>query len=158
MKGKKIDFDEVKDFMKEMGPDTKVFFGADSERYKKNGKWYADFICVIVVHIDGCKGGKIFAEVTTELDHDQRKDRPFNRLMTEAMKVAELYLRTKEAFYDFETEIHLDIASDEAQGSHCAAQAAVGYIRGTCNMTPRLKPDSWSASFCADRAREIGVA
>lgn len=152
---KKIDLRELEAFMSTMDPETKVFFGADSERVKVNGKWYADYFCVIVVHIGGAHGGKIFCEISREMDYDQKKDRPFNRLMTEAQKLSELYLRTKEVFYDFECELHLDIASDEKQGSHCAASAAIGYIRGTCNVIPILKNNSWAASFAADRGREF---
>lgn len=152
---KKITIEELQEFMKGVGPNTKIFYGADSERYKHNGVWYADYFCVIVIHVDGCHGAKVFAEVSTEVDHDQKVDRPFNRLMTETQKVAELFLRTKDVFYDFLVEVHLDIAKDERWGSNCAAQAATGYIKGVCNLTPVLKNDSFAASFCADRGREF---
>lgn len=34
-------------------------------------------------------------------------------------------------------------------------QAATGYIKGVCQVTPILKNDSFAASFCADRGREF---
>lgn len=155
MYGKKITIEELQDFMKGVGPDTTIYYGSDSVRYKDHGVWYADITCVIVIHIDGCHGGKVFAEVTKEKDYDQKVDRPFNRLMTEAQKIAELYLRTKEVFYDYMVEVHLDINSEESAGSFCAAKAAVGYIQGVCNVTPILKPDAFAASFGADRGGDF---
>lgn len=152
---KQIAIEALQKYMENVGPDTKIFYGADSTRYKTNGIWYADYTCVIVIHIDGCHGGKVFAEVSREKDHDQKVDRPFTRLMTEAQKVAELYLRTKEVFYDYLVEIHLDIASNESMGSFCAAKAAVGYIQSLCQVTPLLKPDSFAASFGADRGADF---
>ena len=34
-------------------------------------------------------------------------------------------------------------------------QQAIGYIKGTCNVTPMVKPDAPAASFCADRLKRI---
>lgn len=159
---KRIDIEELKRFLATCGPDTKVYLGADSERYKKGGVWHADYILACVVHIDGRRGCKLFGEVHTERDHDQKVNRPFNRMMTEARLVADLYLRLKEVLYDFEVEVHLDISSAEENGSNVAAQAAVGYIKAMCNVTPILKSKdgfgggpSFAASFAADRLREF---
>lgn len=160
--GKRIDLEEIRAFLTKCGPDTKVYIGTDSERFKHEGVWFADFITAIVIHIDGCKGARVFGEVTREKDYDQRKDRPFNRMMTEAKKSAEMFLKCQELFYDFEVEVHLDIAADESNGSNVAAQAAVGYIKAMCNVTPILKSKdgfgggpSFAASFAADRLKEI---
>jgi predicted RNase H-related nuclease YkuK (DUF458 family) len=161
-KSKVIDIEELREFLATCGPDTKVYLGADSERYRKGGVWFADYILACVVHIDGRKGCKLFGEIQTERDYDQKVNRPFNRMMTEARKVADLYLKLKEVLYDFEVEVHLDISSDEMNGSNCAASAAVGYIRAMCNVTPILKSHkgegggpSFAASFAADRLREF---
>lgn len=160
--GKKINLEEVAEFLTRCGPETKVYIGTDSERFKHLGVWYADYITAIVIHIDGCKGAKVFGEVNREKDFDQRKDRPFNRMMTEAKRSAEMYLKCKELFYDFEVEVHLDISSVGENGSNVAAQAAVGYIKAMCNVTPILKSSngfgggpSFAASFAADRLKEI---
>ena len=61
---------EVKNFIESQSPETKIYLGADSERYKHNGKWYADYTIAVVVHIDGRHGCKIFGEVQTERDFD----------------------------------------------------------------------------------------
>lgn len=155
MTHQKIDIEEIRQFMSTMGPDTKVYIGCDSERFKSKGVWYADYILAIVVHMDGRRGCKVFGEVQREKDYDQKVNRPFNRMMTEAAKAADLYLKMKEVFYDFEVEVHLDINPNENFGSSCAATAAVGYIRGMCNVTPLVKPNAFAASYAADRLKEV---
>jgi predicted RNase H-related nuclease YkuK (DUF458 family) len=155
MKKNAIDIEELTAFMETCSPETKVYLGCDSERFKKDGVWYADYILAIVVHIDGHRGARIFSEVQREVDVDHHKARPFNRMMTEAYKVAALYMKLKDVFYDFEVEVHLDINPKESHGSNCAFQAAVGYIRGTCNTTPKCKPEAFAASYAADRAKEL---
>ena len=70
---KTINIDEVKEYISKQGPSTKIYIGADSERVRRNEKWYADYTLAIVVHIDGCHGCKIFGEVQTELDYDQKR-------------------------------------------------------------------------------------
>jgi predicted RNase H-related nuclease YkuK (DUF458 family) len=86
----KIDIEEIRQFMSTMGPETKVYIGCDSERFKSKGVWYADYILAIVVHMDGRRGCKVFGEVQREKDYDQKVNRPFNRMMTEAAKAADL--------------------------------------------------------------------
>lgn len=155
MTARKIDIEEIRAFMANMSPETKVYLGCDSERFKSKGVWYADYILSVVVHVDGRKGCRIFGEVQREKDYDQKVHRPFNRMMTETAKVAELYLKMKDVFYDFEVEVHLDINPNENFGSSCAAQAAIGYIRGMCNVTPMVKPNAFAASYAADRLKEV---
>lgn len=152
---RKIDKDEIAKFLETCGPNTKVYLGCDSERFKIKGVWHADFILVCVVHIDGLHGCKVFAEVQREKDFDQNKAKPFNRMMGEVYRVAELYQELKEVLHDFEVMVHLDINPKEGAGSNVAYQAAVGYIKGTCNVVPMCKPDAWAASFGADRAKEM---
>lgn len=152
----KLDLDEVRDFLSSQGPNTKVYLGCDSERFKMKGKWYADYVLAIVIHIDGSKGCKIFGEVQRELDYVQDVSRPFSRMMTEAYKVSDLYLKLQDILHDFEVEVHIDINPNENAGSNCAYQAAMGYIKGVCNVTPIAKPDAFAASYAADRLKELG--
>ena len=152
---KNFDLEEVKQFLATQGPDTKVYLGADSERMKRNGKWYADYTLAIVVHIDGCHGCKIFGEVQTELDYDYKASKPSMRLMNEVYKVAELYQKLVDAIGDKEVEIHLDINPDLKHNSSIVIQQAVGYIKGVCNVVPMVKPNAFAASYCADRMKDI---
>lgn len=152
---KPLNIDEVKAFISEQSEETKVYLGADSERFKIDGKWYADYALVVVVHMNGKNGCRIFGSVERELDYDQRKDRPAGRLMNEVYKVSELFQKLEDVLYDRHVEVHLDINPDEVHGSSCVVQQAIGYIRGTCNVVPMVKPQAFAASYAADRFSEI---
>ena len=150
-----LNIEEVIKYINSQTPETRVYLGADSERYNRKGKWYADYTLAVVVHKDGCHGCKIFGEVITEIDYDGKRDKPVLRLMTEVYKVAELYLKLVDALVDRHVEIHLDINPDEQHASNAVVQQAIGYIRGVCFMTPQIKPEAFAASFAADRMKEV---
>lgn len=147
----KLNIEEFENFVKSCPLNTKIYIGADSEKFKIQGKWYADYTVAVVVHIAGKHGCRVFGETTREIDYDKAKNRPRTRLMTEVYKAAEMYLRLKDILYDYEVEVHLDISSDPKHGSNCVIQEAIGYIRGMCNVIPLVKPNSWAASYVADR-------
>ena len=153
---KRINEQDLREFMATQGPETKVYFGCDSERHKVNGKWFADYITVIVVHIDGRHGCRIFAQVDREADYDGDASKPFQRMMTEARLVTELHQKFKDVFEDFEVYIHLDCNPKKTAGSSIAADAAAGYVKGVTQVEPLLKPNAFAASYAADRARELG--
>lgn len=152
---KKMDVEAVKAFISEQSPTTRIYVGGDSERHKIGGVWYADYAVCVVVHFDGCRGGRLFGEVTRERDYHDKKGAGRVRLMNEVYKIAEMWNRIKDAIGDREFEIHLDINSKKGTGSNAVMDEAIGYIRGTCNVIPMIKPDSPAASFCADRFAEI---
>jgi predicted RNase H-related nuclease YkuK (DUF458 family) len=158
MKMKKLNLEEVKEYILAQSPETKIYLGADSERFNMNGVWYADYTTAIVIHIDGRHGCKIFGEITRERDYDQRKDRPSMRLMNEVYKVSELFQSLADVLEDRYVEVHLDINPNEMHGSSCVIQQAVGYIRGTCNVIPMVKPRAFAASYAADRLKEVLAA
>jgi predicted RNase H-related nuclease YkuK (DUF458 family) len=154
----KMDIDEVKNFILAQSPSTKVYIGADSERFKVNGQWHADYTLAVVVHIDGRHGCKIFGEVQRELDYDQKKSKPAMRLMNEVYKVSALFQELAPVLEDRHVEVHLDINPDERFGSSCVVQQAIGYIKGTCNVTPMVKPRAFAASYAADRLKHVLAA
>jgi predicted RNase H-related nuclease YkuK (DUF458 family) len=152
---KQINIAEVKNFIDAQGPDTKVYLGADSERIKVDGVWYADYTLAIVVHIDGRHGCKIFGEVSRERDYDYKASKPSMRLMNEVYKVSDLFQKLQDVLEDRHVEVHLDINPNEMYGSSCVVQQAIGYIKGTCNVTPMVKPRAFAASYAADRLKEV---
>ena len=154
---KTMNIDEVINYIKAQSPETRVYLGADSERYRKNNRWVADYTLAVVIHLDGRHGCKIFGEVQTEVDYDQRQDRPVIRLMNEVHKVSELFLKLADALVDRHVEIHLDINPGEEHASNLVVQQAIGYIRGVCQMTPQIKPNAFAASVAADRLKEVLV-
>ena len=154
----KIDVNLVRDFIQAQGAGTRIYLGADSERYKQNRVWWAEYTTVVVVHINGKNGCKIFGEMDRERDYDQRSDRPSMRLMNEVYRVSELFQRLAPVLEDREVEVHLDLNPDEMHGSSCVVQQAIGYIRGTCNVIPMIKPNAFAASYAADRLRGLTKA
>lgn len=151
----KLNIQEVKDFIQAQSPDTKIYLGADSERFRMDGKWYADYTLAVVVHIDGRHGCKIFGEVQRELDYDHKKNKPALRLMNEVYKVADLFHELIDVLEDRHVEVHLDINPDEHYGSSCVVQQAIGYIKGTCDVVPMVKPKAFAASYAADRLKHV---
>jgi hypothetical protein len=152
---KQIDIEEVRQFIAEQTPETKIYIGGDSERFNIGTDWYADYIMVVVVHINGNNGCKIFGEVVRERDYDQKRNKPRMRLMNEVYKIAELYLKLHDVLEDREVEVHLDINPDDMHGSSCVIQEATGYIRGMCNVIPMVKPNAFAASYAADRYKSF---
>lgn len=157
MTTQRIDIPTVAAFIAAQGPDTKVYIGADSVRFRHKGQWVADYTTVVVVHIDGLHGCKVFGQIDREAVYDARKDRPALRLMTEVYKVTELYLALAEAIGDRYVEVHLDLNPDEVHGSSCVVQQAVGYVKGVCGVDPKVKPDAFAASYAADRYKLVVV-
>lgn len=154
----KIDVDQVERFIAAQGPGTKIYLGADSERFRESRVWWAEYTTVVVVHINSKHGCKIFGEVDRERDYDQRSDRPSMRLMNEVYRVSELFQRLAPVLTDRPVEVHLDINPNEMHASSCVVQQAIGYIRGTCNVIPMVKPQAFAASYAADRLRGLSLA
>ena len=148
---KKLDIASVAEFIREQTPETRIYLGCDSERIKIDGVWYADYVLAIVVHINGNNGCKLFGEVHRERVWDAKPGKPAMRLMTEVYKVSELYLKLADVLEGREVEVHLDINPDEMHGSSCVLSQAIGYIKGTCNVIPFVKPHAFAASYAADR-------
>lgn len=152
---RKFDIDAIKTFIDAQSPETRIYIGVDSERIKIGKVWHADYTSVIVVHVDGKHGCKLFGEVVRERDYDQKANRPNTRLMTEVYKVSELYLKLADVLEDRQVEVHLDINPNEYHASSNVVSQAIGYIRGTCNVVPLVKPDAFAASYAADRFKSL---
>lgn len=147
---KRINVEEIRDFIYKQSSDSKIYIGCDSLKMKKKGVWYAEYALVAIVHIDGSKGCKVFGEIQLERDYDQKKDRPSLRLMTEVYKVSELYLKLADVIVDRDIEVHLDLNLDKKHNSSIVVQQAIGYVRGVCQTDPLVKPNSWAATTAAD--------
>ena len=155
---KPIDVDAVKKFIDAQSAETQIYLGCDSERVKLHTGWWADYTLAVVVHINGNNGCKIFGEVQRERDYDQRIGRPALRLMNEVYKVSDLYQKLSDVLINRLVEVHLDINPDEKHGSNCVITQAIGYIKGTCNVTPLVKPYAFAASCAADRFKGLAGA
>ena len=155
---KKLDLKYVSEFIQAQTPETRIYIGCDSERIKIDGEWWADYVLAIVVHINGNNGCKLFGEVHRERVYDKKPGKPAMRLMTEVYKVSELYLKLADVLEHRNVEVHLDINPDEMHGSSCVISQAIGYIKGTCNVIPFVKPQAFAASYAADRLKGLKAA
>jgi predicted RNase H-related nuclease YkuK (DUF458 family) len=145
-----VQIEQMVDLLITLGPDTKIYLGCDSVRYRKNNRTWARFATVAIVHMNGKNGCRIFSNVSHEPDYDVKSARPKIRMMNEVMKVCALYTQLAGFIDEFDVEIHLDINTNPLYGSNCAATEAAGYVLGMTGIEPKLKPDSWAASFGAD--------
>lgn len=150
----KLDIQEVVDFINSQEANTKIYLGADSERILVNDKYVVDYMLVVVVHINGRNGAKVFGEVQREESYDRDLSKPKTRLITEVYKVATLYLEL-EPLIAHDMSIHLDLNPDTMHGSSCVISEAIGYIKGVCGIEPKVKPEAWAASICADRLKSL---
>lgn len=148
--------DETKRKIQEASAESKIYFGADSERVNIDGVWYVDYLICVILHEDGCHGASvIYGSVERERDYDKTLNRPFQRLFTEVMKIGDLYMKLSDVLEDRDVSIHLDLNPDKKHGSSCAVQEAIGYIKGVCGIDPVIKPHSWAASIAADRLKTM---
>lgn len=150
-----MDIEEVRKYIQESSNESKIYFGADSERINVDGVWYVDYLLVVVVHINGKNGCKVFGDVQRERDYDKNLGKPRLRLFNEVVKIGELYLKLVDDLGDREVSVHLDLNPNEMFGSSCVISEAVGYIKGVCGIEPKVKPHSWAASICADRLKTL---
>jgi hypothetical protein len=149
----KIDIDELKTFIESQPETSKIYIGCDSFRHKKGGQWYASYTTVVVVHIGGRHGCRVFGDIETEPDYDQKKSRPAMRLMNEVYKAVSWFEKILPYCGNREVELHLDINPNKLHGSSCVVEQAVGYVRGVAGLDPKVKPDGWAATHCADHFR-----
>ena len=146
----KYDEDTVRQELAAAPPNTRVYFGCDSRRYKrKNGEWWVSFATVIVIHLSGRHGCRVFGLLERERDYTGSMKM---RLLKEVQKAVEMVLRFEEDLIlgDLEYEVHLDINSDVRCKSNVAMKEALGYVLGTVGVTPLFKPDAFASSCAAD--------
>ena len=143
---------EIVAFLNTVSPRSKIYLGCDSYKFrKKDGRTFATFTLVVIVHKNNSNGCKVFYHNTTEEVYDKVPGRPSYRLMQEVYKVTELYLQLYPEIGDRDVEIHLDINPDKKHGSSCVVTQAIGYVQGVCGIKPRIKPEAFAASYGADR-------
>ena len=142
--------EDIVNLLLTLSPDTKVYLGCDSVRFNRNNRWYARYATVAIIHMNGKNGCRIFNNISIEPDFDMKKNRPKIRMMNEVSKVCQLYNQLAPFIDEFDIEIHLDINTDPKHGSNCAASEAAGFVLGMTGIEPKLKPESWAASFGAD--------
>lgn len=158
-----LDFDyaEIKRFIRNQHPDSRVYLGCDSVRNEVRGKTFAVYSTVVVVHkAEGggiMRGCKVFTSTVRLPDYGKviRSGKMANlkaRMMQEVAFTLEAFDGLMDVLEDRHWEIHVDINSDENAESHVAYNDARGYVLGVTGKEPKMKPDGPAASFAADAA------
>jgi predicted RNase H-related nuclease YkuK (DUF458 family) len=149
-----MDMAEVARFIGQTSQETRVYVGCDSVLRSRGGRTSATYATVVVVHLDGCRGCKVFGRLDVQPDSGTMKA----RLLQEAWKAGEGAAELLPHLGDREMEDHLDIHTDPTAGSHIAIKEAAGYIRGLKGLVAHFKPNACIASACADRYARLAMA
>lgn len=144
-------FEDAIDYIKKSSKESSVYIGSDSIRFKKkSGEWFARFSTVVIIHIDGCKGGKIFYDTITEPDYGVLQ----TRLLREVGLAVDVANLINPHLGGRTMEIHLDINSDKKHKSSIAVKEALGWVTGM-GYDAKVKPESWAASHAADHVVKL---
>jgi predicted RNase H-related nuclease YkuK (DUF458 family) len=128
-------------------PSSAIYIGCDSLRRKRGeGKFVAIYSVVVIIHIDGKHGAKMFHFTETVPDYGSMK----MRLLTEVDYTRRVAAEILDVSGDRHIEIHLDLNTDPKHKSNVAVKEAVGYIFGSFGFEPKLKPNAPAATCAAD--------
>lgn len=142
-----FDFDEIKKEIKASSKATAIYVGTDSVRKRRS----VTYVTVIVIHYEGKHGAKIFQDIKVQRNYEKSPKALRMRLMTEVGYAASAAAEIIECVGDRPFQIHLDINPCEDHGSSIVVKEATGYILGMFGFKPKLKPESFCASFAADK-------
>lgn len=126
--------------------DSSVYIGCDSKVFKDNGRWFAKYTTVIVIHMDSKHGAKVYHY--SEVQPDFRNIR--TRMVTEAQYAIQVFDEIADVIGARHVEIHLDINPNPEHKSNVAASEAMGYVQGVTGIKPKIKPEAFAASYAAD--------
>lgn len=142
-------WEEAKEAIQRSSPDSSVYIGCDSIRFKKAGAWYAKYATVIVVHKESRKGCSVFYNSEVLRDFGQGTEGLKNRLLNEANFAIQAATDVLDVLGDRPLEVHLDLNNDPMHKSNIAVSEAVGWVLGM-GFKPVIKPDGWAATHAAD--------
>jgi predicted RNase H-related nuclease YkuK (DUF458 family) len=135
----------VKNEIRNSSLSTAVYVGCDSRRFKRNGTFYAVYTTVVVLHIDQCRGCKIYGFRKIKPDFGNIRE----RMLTEVEYAVTVGYELLDVIENRRFEIHIDVNPDPRHKSHAAVKEALGYVIGM-GLVPRIKPQAPIASTAAD--------
>lgn len=141
-------YEEAKEAILGSSPQSSVYIGTDSIRYKKKGQWYAKYSTVVIVHMDSKKGCKLFHESVDMPDYGNLKQ----RLLTEVQFAVAAASEIVDVLGNRHMEIHLDINPNPKHKSSVAVKEALGWVKGSLGIDAKIKPASFAATHAADHA------
>jgi predicted RNase H-related nuclease YkuK (DUF458 family) len=139
-------YDLAKAIIASSSEDSSIYIGCDSKVFKDNGRWFAKYTTVIVVHMDSKHGARVFHY--SEVQPDFRQIRV--RMVNEAQYAINVFNEIADVIGNRHCEIHLDINASPKHKSNEAAAEAVGYVFGVTGIRPKIKPEAFAASYAAD--------
>lgn len=144
-----MDFEELRQVIKDSALNTAVYVGADSKVYKDyvSGLFMVVYVGVVVIHHGGKHGASIYKVIYDEPYPGKVKD----RLMREIGITTEIAVELIEAIGPRSFEIHMDINPNEQYLSSQVVKMATGWVMGMFQQSPKIKPDAFAASTVADR-------
>ena len=138
--------EEAKKAIIASSPQSSVYIGCDSIRFRKNKQWYAKYSTVVIVHMDTNKGGRIFHTSVDMPDYGNLKQ----RLLMEVQLAVSTATEIIDVIGDRHFEIHLDINPNPNHKSSVAVKEALGWVKGSLGMDAKIKPHSFAATHAAD--------
>ncbi len=139
-------YEEAKQAILSSSPQSSVYIGCDSIRFKKNKQWYAKYSTVIIVHMDSKKGCRLYHESVDMPDYGNLKQ----RLLMEVQLAVAAATEVIDVIGDRHLEVHLDINPDPKHKSNVAVKEALGWVKGSLNLDAKIKPAAFAATHCAD--------
>lgn len=125
---------------------SSIYVGCDSIRFKKNGKWYARYSTVIIIHKESKHGCTLFHNTETLQDYSNLKQRLLNETMFAVTAACDIL----DIIGSRHMEVHLDINPDPNHKSNIAVKEACGYVIGMTGVEATLKPEAFAATHCSD--------
>jgi predicted RNase H-related nuclease YkuK (DUF458 family) len=147
--------EEVKAAIAQASDTSSVYVGCDSIRFKKNGRFFARYATVVILHVDSRHGCRLFYTEETLPDYGKKIESLRQRLLNEAGFAIAIALELMDVIGDRHFEIHLDINPKEEHASNRAVKEATGYVLGATGVTPKIKPFAFAAMHAADKVARV---
>ena len=140
--------EQAKKAILDSSPESSVYIGCDSIRFKKNKMWYAKYSTVVIVHMDSKRGCKLFHESVDMPDFGNLKQRLLNEVQMAVLAATSII----DVLGDRHMEVHLDINPNPKHKSSIAIKEALGWVKGSLGLDAKVKPASFAATHAADHA------
>jgi predicted RNase H-related nuclease YkuK (DUF458 family) len=140
--------EKAKQAILDSSPNSSVYIGCDSIRFRKNKMWYAKYSTVVIIHMDSKKGGQLFHASVDMPDFGNLKQ----RLLMEVQLAVTAAMEIIDVIGDRHFEVHLDINPNPKHKSNVAVKEALGWVRGSLGMDAKIKPSAFAATHAADHA------
>jgi len=141
-------FEDAKQAILDSSPQSSVYIGCDSIRFRKNNQWHAKYSTVVILHMDSKHGCRLFHDSVDMPDYGNLKQ----RLLTEVQMAVSAASEIIDVLGDRHMEIHLDINPDPKHKSSVAVREALGWVKGSLGLDAKIKPASFAATHAADHA------